>query len=24
VKKNLYPELWKARTDITNAAKEFD
>ncbi len=24
VKKNLYPELWRARTDITNAAKEFD
>jgi tryptophan 2,3-dioxygenase len=24
VKKNLYPELWKARTDITNAAKELD
>jgi tryptophan 2,3-dioxygenase len=24
VSKNLYPELWRARTDITNAAKEFD
>jgi tryptophan 2,3-dioxygenase len=24
VKKNLYPELWRSRTDITNAAKEFD
>jgi tryptophan 2,3-dioxygenase len=24
VKKNLYPELWRARTDITNAAKELD
>jgi tryptophan 2,3-dioxygenase len=24
VSKNLYPELWRARTDITNAAKELD
>ena len=24
VKKNLYPELWRARNDITNAAKELD
>ena len=24
VKKNLYPELWRARTEITNAAKELD
>jgi tryptophan 2,3-dioxygenase len=24
VKKNLYPELWRSRTDLTNAAKELD
>src|SRR5262245_48762723 len=24
VKKNLYPELWRARTELTEAAKELD